>query len=377
MPPSNNSPDCPSPVNPEQPFPPATSESAAGAEYSMPPLVWGQTNLSAASGTPRPWLWQGYLAPGAVTFLTGQWKAGKTTLASVLLARLKAGGDLAGQPLAPGRAVVVSEESLEHWQRRSRYLDFGDHVGWYCEPFPGRPRPDEWRACVEGIAALHARCDFALVMIDALAAFFPGRAENNAGCMLEALAPLRQLTRRGLSVLVLHHPSKGDPPLGQLARGSGALSAAADILLEMRFYPSAEEDDRRRWLQALSRFPETPRQKVIELTADGTDYVCRGTFHEEEFAARWEILRTILAEAPSRYTRLEILGRWTGAKPPDKASLTRWLERAVVQGLLRKDGRCQKSHPYRYWLPEREEAWRRDPLAAALMPELFLPGDLP
>jgi hypothetical protein len=49
---------------------------------SMPPLLWGQTSLGAAAG-PRAWLWQGYLAPGAVTLLTGQWKTGKTPLASV------------------------------------------------------------------------------------------------------------------------------------------------------------------------------------------------------------------------------------------------------------------------------------------------------
>jgi hypothetical protein len=343
----------------------------------MPPLVWGQANLSAAAGPPKPWLWHGYLAPGAVTLLTGQWKAGKTTLASVLLARLKAGGELAGLPLAAGQAVVVSEESAEHWHRRSRHLDFGDHVGWFCQPFPGRPHPDEWRAFVEGIADLRGHRDFSLVLIDALSAFFPGRGENNAGCMLEALAPLRQLTRRSLSVLVLHHPGKGDPPVGQLARGSGALSAAADILLEMRFYPKAPEDDRRRWLQALSRFPETPRQKVIELTADGTDYVSRGTFHEEEFAARWEVLRPLLAAATWKYSRLEIRRRWPGDPRPDKTSLARWLDRAVDLGLLCKDGRGHKRHPYRYWLPEREEAWRQDPIAAALMPELFQTGDTP
>jgi hypothetical protein len=341
----------------------------------MPPLVWGQANLSAAAGTQRPWLWQGYLAPGAVTLLTGQWKAGKTTLASVLLARLKSGGELAGLPLSAGQAVVVSEELPEHWQRRSRHLDFGEHVGWFCQPFPGRPRPDEWAAFIEGIAQLRGQRDFALVMIDALSAFFPGRGENNAGCMLEALAPLRQLTRRGLSVLVLHHPGKGEPAIGQLARGSGALSASADILLEMRFYPRAPEDDRRRWLQALSRFPETPRQKVIELSADGTDYLSRGTFHEEEFATRWAVLHPILADAALKYTRLEIHQRWPGQQPPDKVSLARWLERAVELGLLRKDGRGQKGHAFRYWLAEREEVWRQDPVSALLMPELFQTPD--
>ena len=46
-------------------------------------------------------------------------------------------------------------------------------------------------------------------------------------------------------------------------------------------------------------------------------------------------------------------------------------------GLLRKDGRGLKRHPYRYWLPEREEAWRQDPISAALMPELFETGETP
>jgi hypothetical protein len=283
--------------------------SATAAAFTMPPLVWGQADLSAAAGAPQPWLWQGYLAPGAVTLLTGQWKAGKTTLASVLLSRMRAGGELAGLPLAAGGAVVVSEELPEHWARRGKHLDFGDHVGWFCQPFPGGPSPDEWGAFVGGIARLRDQREFALVVIDPLTAFFPSRAENNSACMYEALAPLRQLTRRGLSVLVLHHPGKGEPPVGQLARGSGALSAYADILLEMRFYPKAPDDDRRRWLQALSRFPETALQKVIELSAAGTDYVSGGTFREEEFAAHWEVLRPMLAAADWKYSRQEVLRR--------------------------------------------------------------------
>jgi hypothetical protein len=325
----------------------------------MPPLVWGQANLSVAAGTSRPFLWQGYLAPGAVTVLTGQWKAGKTTLASVLLARMKTGGELAGLALAAGEAVVVSEELAGHWHRRGKHLDFGDHVGWFCQPFPGRPQLDEWRAFVEGIAELRGKRDFSLVMIDPLAAFFPSRSENNAACMLEALAPLRALTRRGLSVLVLHHPGKGEPPLGELARGSGALSAYADIVLEMRYYPKAEQGDRRRWLHALSRYPETPRQKIIELSGDGKDYVSRGTFFEEEFAARWEVLRGILAEATFKYPRSELLRLWPGDERPDKSSLARWVERAVDLGLLRKDGEGTKGSPYVYWLPGCEQPWWR------------------
>ncbi len=109
--------------------------------YSMPPLLWGPAGLAAAA-KPLTWLWQGFLAPGAVTLMTSQWKAGKTTLASVLLARMQTGGVFAGRPLAVGKAIVVSEEGPELWHLRHGKLAFGDHIGWYCRPFRGKPKPE-------------------------------------------------------------------------------------------------------------------------------------------------------------------------------------------------------------------------------------------
>jgi hypothetical protein len=52
------------------------------------------------------WLWLGFVARGGVTLLTSQWKAGKTTLLSLLLARLKPGGSLAGQFLLAVRFLA-------------------------------------------------------------------------------------------------------------------------------------------------------------------------------------------------------------------------------------------------------------------------------
>lgn len=57
--------------------------------------LWMEEVHSAAEEK-MAWLWHGYLAPGNITLLTSQWKTGKTTLLSVLLARLKEGGTLAG-----------------------------------------------------------------------------------------------------------------------------------------------------------------------------------------------------------------------------------------------------------------------------------------
>jgi hypothetical protein len=73
--------------------------------------------LLSAQEEVTPWLWQGYLAPGLVTLLTSQWKSGKTTLVAVLWTRLQHGGALAGLPVSPCRAIVVSEERHADWRR--------------------------------------------------------------------------------------------------------------------------------------------------------------------------------------------------------------------------------------------------------------------
>jgi hypothetical protein len=105
--------------------------------------------ISAAKEV-SPWLlWHGYLAAAKVTLLTSQWKSGKTTLVSVLLARLANSGQLAGLPVAAAQAVVVSEESGDHWDQRCRRLGLGDHVRLLCRPFPGKPSRDDgnYRPC--------------------------------------------------------------------------------------------------------------------------------------------------------------------------------------------------------------------------------------
>src|SRR5262249_19709625 len=161
---------------------------AAEQPGPTPPVVPGgqfawlrEDELPAAAAREGAWLWRGYLAPGNLTLLTSQWKSGKTTLVSVLLARMRHGGELAGLPVAAARAAVVSEESPLHWLQRSRPLGFGDHVRWLCRPFKGRPRPDEWLALLDDLLRQRAHDGLDLVVIDPLAAFLPGGDENRAG----------------------------------------------------------------------------------------------------------------------------------------------------------------------------------------------------
>jgi hypothetical protein len=339
-----------------------------GAGAGLRPLRLDDLRQSAG---PTPWLWRGYLVRGAVTLLTSQWKSGKTTLLALLLNRLRGGGVLAGLPVSPGRAAVVSEEGPQQWYRRSERLAFGEHVCWFCRPFRGKPRLAEWLGLLDLLAGLHQREGLDLVAIDPLAAFLPGRDENSAAAMLEALLPLQALTARGLAVLVLHHPRKGEPAPGQAARGSGALAGYVDILVEMSWYGRAEEGDRRRRLQAWSRYEETPPNVVMELNAEGTDYAALGDTREVEHERGWGMLRTVLEEATRKLTRPEILAEWPPDwERPDGGTLWRWLERAVAAGQVERDGLGRKGQPYRYWLKGQAERWQAEEPYGADLPYL-------
>src|SRR5262249_38913610 len=152
------------------------------------------------------------------------------------LDRMKAGGQLAGLPVAPGRAIIITEESPDLWYERSQRFDYRGHVGWFCRPFRGRPTRDQWLGPGDHIHGLHQQLHLSLLVIDPLAGFLPGRDENNANVMLDVLTPLQKLAVAGLSVLLLHHPRKRPSPDGQSARGSGALQGFADILMEMHWF---------------------------------------------------------------------------------------------------------------------------------------------
>jgi AAA domain len=165
------------------------------------PGIWDHEAL-----TDRPaqeWLWHGLVAPGRVSLLTSLWKAGKTTLVSLLLARRQQGGMLAERAVRAGKTAVISEEDEELWWERRSRLSFGGQV-CFCQPFDGKPKLGPWVDLLDHLVELRGSHGVDLVVIDTLASFLPGRDENHAPVMLEGLQPLRKLTRAGLGVLVAH-----------------------------------------------------------------------------------------------------------------------------------------------------------------------------
>jgi hypothetical protein len=333
-------------------------------QLTPPPLpfhpLWPPDLLSGVSGEVS-WLWEGYLASGAVTLLTSRWKAGKTTLLSVLLARMGQGGELAGRAVRPGKALILTEESRQLWARRVQALGLGEQVCWLCRPFPGKPTPEQWRSLLDTVLDLHHKVGLSLFVIDPLALFLPV-AENDAGGLVRALVPLSDLTAEGLAVLLLHHPRKGPSAAGSAARGSGALAGLADVLIEMTHCERAGPKDRRRRLRAWSRYPDTPAALTLELRPEGTDY---RMVHEDEGRAEpmAEGLRMVLEGATGKLTRQEILDGWLPdfLPRPDGRTLSRWLAQASSSGQVCREGTGHRGDAFRYWLPGREEVWEKDP----------------
>jgi AAA domain/Bifunctional DNA primase/polymerase, N-terminal/Primase C terminal 1 (PriCT-1) len=215
------------------------------------------------------WLWRGYLPAGGITLLSALWKAGKTTLLAHLLRALSAGGEFLGQPIRPARVLYISEEGERHWVRRRDDLALGDHVGFYLQPFASKPAPDLWGSFIAQLKVDVETHHFDLVVFDTLAKLWPVAEENDAGSVDAALMPLWELTRAGASVLLIHHLRKSGGAEYTGSRGSGALSAFPDIIVELTRFDAGHVKDRKRVLRAKGRYDETPDELTIELDAGG------------------------------------------------------------------------------------------------------------
>ena len=345
------------------------------------------TQLSTASAVARPfipellpfaelarrshpavrWLWQGYLAAGNVTLFTSQWKTGKTTLLGVLLSKFVRGGEVGGLPVVAGRTCVLSEESAEHWIRRGERFDFGPDVRFCCRPFPGKPSSESWRELIAGLARpADEGPPFDLVVIDTLSALMPGGVENQADALLDVLRPLERLTAAGTAVLLMHHPRKGRVFAGQSARGSGALSAYADILVEMHPLANVAADDRRRRLSAWSRYDATPRERIVELSADGLEYRAAAEDPpppevDVELERGLKVILEVLERTREQHTREALVREWPERRKPSAATVWRWLECGLKRGLLDREGTGGRGSPYRYQLKGTQCPWNPMP----------------
>jgi len=311
------------------------------------------TDFLAAPDAPPDWLWEGFLVRGQVTLLTSAWKCGKSTLLAMLLRERQRSGALLGRAVEPGVTAVVSEEPADLWRRRARQLEFGRDLTLFCRPFTTPPSFVQWDALIDRLGQERKQSGVDLVVLDPLVSVLPC-SENDPQQLSHALHALRRLTDLNLAVLILHHPSKAAVHRpGLAARGSGALPAFADVVLEMRPV-SGNPGTRRRRLLGFSRHPETPSQLVVELDRAGTQYdLSWESGVEEDFMANWHVVAELLAQSETPPTRGELRARWPASlAAPHETTLWRWLNRALDLELVERTGEGGRYSPYRYRLAE-------------------------
>jgi hypothetical protein len=313
---------------------------------------WTPVHLASATASTEqiPWVWQGYLARGFTTSLTGVWKSGKTTLLSHLLAALERGTPFCRQEVTPGRALVVSEENAGLWVRRRNALGFGEAVDLVARPFRSRPTPHEWKRFMTYLSEYLSEHKVALVAFDSLPNLWPVADENDAAQVITALTPLNALTAAGCAVLLLMHPSKSDQTEGRATRGSGALGGFVDVIVEMRRFDAEHHADTRRVLRAFSRFEETPVEVVVAFKNGA--YTAEGTVTEAKGADRLSVVFDLLRGAGRPLTAEELLFAWpTSEMPrPSLRTLRRDLADAVMRGFLVRTGDGRRENPSSYSL---------------------------
>lgn len=321
------------------------------------------SRLKQISASGYEWIWRGFLARGQTTLLVSQWKTGKTTLLSVLLKKLEAGGELAGQTVSPARTLVVSEEDPTRWHERFTALGIGEHCTFICRPEVSKDRNEVWPHLIQAMTEGVQHRGYKLVVIDTLSSFLPPCFESNPQAMRDALAWLKPVTAARAAVLILHHPAKGHARAGQTARGTGLLTAVVDINLELSLYRPGILTDRRRKLQGWSRHQSTPHQAVIEWTEDGTDYRHLGNFEDAGLIEEWQSLRAVFAASPTDLTAHDLYSQWplNLGDPPTTRTVYRRLEAAVAAGLLtrlapaRRLNSDNRPQPFRYRLADKTE----------------------
>lgn len=362
----------PQPASP----PPMVEPSRNGGPPAPEPLRFvSAAELSSLVPERPPWLWEGYLAQGALTLLAGRPKSGKSTLAWAITEAIAARAPtFLGRGIEHGGVVYVSEEgvgTLAHkLPRGERVRVLTRDAAW--------PKPSWARVIAETVKEA-GRVGAVLLVIDSLAfwAAFGEGQENDAGAAQAALNVLGIATTAGLAVLLVHHQRKSGGSAGDAVRGTGAIFGAVDALVELERLDGPAPATGQRRLVGVSRWPSIPPVLVVERDAAGKWRAIREVADRDE-TAELAVRDRLLSALPSDglgATEQELANR-LGV---DGRKIGHPLRASVEAGRVERTGRGRKGDPYRY-RRRPEDAPPDSPLApgehlAQMLPSLLIGGE--
>lgn len=194
------------------------------------------------NANPLDWQIVGLIPHKSLVIFAGQANVGKTFQLTDLAAAVAKGGTFANSfdVVRKGPVVFLLGEGVAGFGVRAMAaghnhgldLDGEDAdriLVWTAQPNLAAPSDDEIEELVAEIKAIHPTIE--MLIIDPLASAIPGADENDAKEMTKVIETAKRLQKLlDCTVVIAHHSSKG----GAALRGSTALRAGADVIIELK-----------------------------------------------------------------------------------------------------------------------------------------------
>lgn len=299
--------------------------------YFNPPTV---AEFMATKDAAMEWVWKDFLAAGGLAILAGKPKEGKTTFTYELALSIARGMMFLGRPTVKVPVLILAlEEHSRDVRLRFQTLDAASLENVYVHASPMTLSSGS----LKELSTVIVERGIKLLVIDTLAAFWRVEDENDAAAITKAIKPLLNLARStGACVLLIHHARKSEGSYGDEIRGSGALFALADIAMIMKRH----EVETQRKLVSISRYSETPKELILDLTDDG--YIALGDPSSVSKAARLHKVKDALTE---EWAEVGTIVERSGLK---LRAVHRLLAILADSGEAIREGTGKKGSPYRY-----------------------------
>lgn len=316
----------------------------------QPKLTFNPTLLSELGDyEPISWFWEGFVAPKRKTIFVGHPKAGKTTLMSHLVRGLSGARCSIGPPVLPCKTLIITEEHEDLWKRRRDDMHInGDQV--YLISGQRTPNYEYWNALLEIAGKFMLSKGIETLMIDTLSNVWPVMDENDAAQTGRGLDPLTDLANMGLAVVCVHHAPKQKQSAVISARGSTAITAFFDIVINMRTAGRGTHTTRRS-LKGWGRDLETPETLILDYKGVEEGYEVssgEGDMDDEMMDLDMEqVIKAIPTDGDGADMKT-ICGKVKMAHTTIKPLLAR----AIDLQRVHRDGTGLKGNPYHYFQAE-------------------------
>ena len=286
------------------------------------------------------WIWAGIIMRQATNMIFAAPKVGKTRLMLAMISNfLKGRGEFAGVGLFPGPEKLLllgPDQSQRSW---CSYLKKSGLIGddnklpaqvvGMVTAETGFTLDEYWLAKIEEKLKEHGPL---VVLLDSYSAAIRMRAldENKA----EAAVPMQQLHNLVMAydstLIVIHHANKagGDGNLTKAARGSSAITAAVDNLIEMQAWKEQEEPGVKKYELSVSGRAETDGTPLVGYSKHSGEWNSYGSAREAK-----ESLKKDDSYDGLSVHQLEVLDALVKAYKKDGSAMT---SKALVELLFEK-----------------------------------------